>query len=130
MATYKVKGPDGNTYNLQGPEGASEQDILSAAEELLGSRTAAPQAPAEQPEEEYEGFLQEVGEGIVSGLIAIPQGIAELGTSLVDVVFDTDYTQSVTDFAESVRAAGGIDPTGAAGEIAARDRQQCCIDHY
>ena len=43
----------------------------------------------EQPEEEYEGFLQEVGEGIVSGLIAIPQGITELGTSLVDVVFDT-----------------------------------------
>jgi len=118
VAIYKVKGPDGNTYQLEGPEGASEQDILSAAEELLGSRTAAPQAPAEQPEEEYEGFLQEVGEGIVSGLIAIPQGIVELGTSLVDVVFDTDYTQSVTDFANYVRDAGGIDPTGAAGEIA------------
>jgi hypothetical protein len=117
VATYKVKGPDGNTYNLQGPEGASEQDILSAAEELLGSRTAAPQAPTDQPEEEYEGFLQEVGEGFVSGLIAIPQGIAELGTSLVDVVFDTDYTQSVTDFANYVRDAGGIDPAGAAGEI-------------
>jgi hypothetical protein len=71
----------------------------------------------EQPEEEYEGFLQEVGEGIVSGLIAIPQGITELGTSLVDVVFDTDYTQSVTDFANYVRDAGGIDPAGAAGEI-------------
>jgi len=114
MTTYNVQGPDGKTYQLEGPENASEADIISAAEELLGSKTAGSQ----QPEEEYEGFLQEVGEGIVSGLIAIPQGIAELGTSLVDVVFDTDYTQSVTDFAESVRAAGGIDPTGAAGEIA------------
>jgi len=76
------------------------------------------QVMAQPEEEEYEGFLQEVGEGIVSGLIAIPQGIAELGASLVDVVFDTDYTQSVTDFANYVRDAGGIDPTGAAGEIA------------
>jgi len=114
MPTYNVQGPDGKTYQLEGPENASEADIISAAEELLGPETAGSQ----QPEEEYEGFLQEVGEGIVSGLIAIPQGIAELGTSLVDVVFDTDYTRSVTDFAESVRAAGGIDPTGAAGEIA------------
>ena len=113
MATYNVQGPDGKTYQLEGPENASEADIISAAEELLGPKTTE----AQQPEEEYEGFLQEVGEGIVSGLIAIPQGIAELGTSLVDVVFDTDYTQSVTDFANYVRDAGGIDPAGAAGEI-------------
>ena len=30
------------------------------------------QVMAQPEEEEYEGFLQEVGEGIVSGLIAIP----------------------------------------------------------
>ena len=51
-------------------------------------------------------------------MIAIPQGIAELGTSLVDLTFDTNYTQDVTDFANTVREMGGIDPEGTAGEIA------------
>ena len=71
-----------------------------------------------QPEEEKESTFQEIGEGIVSGLIGIPQGIAELGASAVDLVADTDYARDVTDFFEGVRAAGGIDPEGAAGEIA------------
>ena len=65
-----------------------------------------------------ESTTQEIAEGIASGLIAIPQGIAELGTSLTDFAFDTNYTQDVTDFANGVRAMAGIDPEGAAGEIA------------
>tara|TARA_R100001440_G_scaffold5239_1_gene11303 strand:- start:213 stop:4214 length:4002 start_codon:yes stop_codon:yes gene_type:complete len=71
------------------------------------------------PESEtQESTTQEIAEGIASGLIAIPQGIAELGASAVDLVFDTNYTQDVTDFANTVREMGGIDPEGAAGEIA------------
>ncbi len=65
-----------------------------------------------------ESTTQEIAEGIASGLIAIPQGIAELGASAVDLAFDTSYTQDVTDFANTVREMGGIDPEGAAGEIA------------
>jgi len=115
MPRFEYKG---QAYNI--PEGLSDDEAVQRIEQYLAEdKPATPsQTSDEYDPEEYEGFFQEVGEGIVSGLIAIPQGIAELGTSLVDVVFDTDYTQSVTDFAESVRAAGGIDPTGAAGEIA------------
>lgn len=115
MAFFTYKG---QTYDV--PEGLSEEEAIQRVESYLQTQPEQQLTQAEQEydPEEYEGFFQEVGEGIISGLIAIPQGIAELGTSLVDVVFDTDYTQSVTDFAESVRAAGGIDPTGAAGEIA------------
>ena len=65
-----------------------------------------------------ESTTQEIAEGIASGLIAIPQGIAELGASAVDLALDTNYTQDVTDFANTVREMGGIDPEGAAGEIA------------
>ena len=67
---------------------------------------------------EQESTFQEIGEGIVSGLIGIPQGIAELGASAVDLAADTDYANDVTTFFDGVRAAGGIDPEGAAGEIA------------
>jgi hypothetical protein len=32
MAIYSVKGPDGNTYDIEGPENARQQDIIAAAE--------------------------------------------------------------------------------------------------
>ena len=38
----------------------------------------------ENPED--EGVLQEITEGVGSGLIAIPQGIAELCASIIDLV--------------------------------------------
>ena len=34
-----------------------------------------------------EGTLQEIAEGVVSGAIAIPQGVIETGTSLFDLAF-------------------------------------------
>ena len=65
----------------------------------------------------YEGGLQEFGEGVVSGLIAIPQGIAELGASLIDVAADTNLSQSVTETADEIREKLGVDPEGLAGKL-------------
>lgn len=65
-----------------------------------------------------ESTTQEIAEGIASGLLAIPQGIAELATAGVDVVYDTDYSTDVTNFFEGIREAAGIDPEGTAGTIA------------
>jgi len=77
---------------------------------------------SEEKEEEtvsptYEGGLQEFGEGVVSGLIAIPQGIAELGASLIDVAADTNLSQSVTETADEIRTQLGVDPEGLAGKL-------------
>jgi len=68
--------------------------------------------------ETQESTTQEIAEGIASGLIAIPQGLAELGASAVDLALDTNYSTDVTNFADSIRDMAGIDPEGAAGEIA------------
>ncbi len=68
--------------------------------------------------DENEGTLQEIGEGIVSGVLAVPQGILELGGSAIDLVADTNYAQNVDDMFAGIRAAGGIDPVGTPGEIA------------
>ena len=65
----------------------------------------------------YEGAFQEFGEGVVSGLIAIPQGIAELGASVVDLAADTNLSQSVTETADEIRQQLGIDPEGLAGKL-------------
>ena len=75
--------------------------------------------PVDQPEttpETDEGVAQEFFEGIGSGLIAIPQGILELGASVVDLAADTDYASSVTSAANKLRDAAGIDPEGVIGK--------------
>lgn len=45
MTIYKVQGPDGKVYRLEGPEGASEQEVIAQAQTLGGAQPAT-QAPA------------------------------------------------------------------------------------
>lgn len=47
MATYTVQAPDGKTITLQGPDGASQSDILAQAQALYkpNSFTSAPKQP-------------------------------------------------------------------------------------
>ena len=71
----------------------------------------------EQPDT-YEGFLAEVGEGVVSGLMNIPSGIVQLGAELIDVAADTSYAKEVSDFTNELKDYMGIDPEGMAGHIA------------
>jgi hypothetical protein len=69
----------------------------------------------EKPED--EGVLQEITEGVGSGLIAIPQGIAELGASVIDLAAGTNYSEAVTKAGNALRDALDIDPTGVAGKL-------------
>ena len=79
------------TYSIEGPEGATREQVIEAIkarEPSLGG------ASVEEPKNEsdtYEGFLAEVGEGILSGLINIPTGVVELGAELIDLGADTSY---------------------------------------
>jgi len=94
------------------------QPTTTVVEESAGFDPIKPFSVAGSGDVEQESTTQEIAEGIASGLIAIPQGIGELGASAIDLAFDTNYAQDVTDFANTVRELGGIDPEGAAGEIA------------
>ena len=69
-----------------------------------------------KPTTESEGVLTEFAEGLVSGAVAIPQGILELGASAVDLAADTDYASSVTEAANKLRENAGIDPVGLIGK--------------
>jgi len=108
--TFEYQGTD-----FEFPEGTTQEQ----AAEYISSYVTEQQAAAPEPvSETQESTTQEIAEGIASGLIAIPQGIAELGASAIDLIADTNYTQEVTDFAEGIREMAGIDPEGTAGEIA------------
>ena len=116
MAKFEVQLPDGSKFEVEAPDGTSNEQIIAAVQ------NQTTQKPEEKPEEEtvsptYEGGLQEFGEGVVSGLIAIPQGIAELGASVIDLAADTNLSQSVTQTADEIRTQLGIDPEGLAGKL-------------
>jgi len=53
--------------------------------------------------EEDVSTLGEIGRGIGAGVVSIPQGIAELGAGVYDLLADEDTTQSVTAFFEQYK---------------------------
>ena len=78
-------------------------------------------SPSEVSEDDgkqfYDGTaIGEIGEGIVSGVIGIGEGLFGLGALAVDVVADTNYGDSVTEAAEAARDALGLDPEGILGK--------------
>ena len=115
MPSYVV---DNKTYFIQ--EDLTQQE----AEELIKKRFGSPgdQAEANPPTSDYtnpqdEGALQEIGEGVASGLLAIPQGIAETVTSVIDLGAGTNYTDAVIKGFNKMRDDLGIDPAGVAGKV-------------
>jgi hypothetical protein len=60
--------------------------------------------------------LGEIGEGIVSGAIGIGEGVLGLGAMAVDVAADTNYGDQITQGAEALRDALGVDPEGFLGK--------------
>ncbi len=61
-------------------------------------------------------IVGELGEGVVSGVIGIGEGLAGLGAAAVDIVADTNYGDKVTETAEAARDALGLDPEGFVGK--------------
>jgi hypothetical protein len=51
-------------------------------------------------------YIGELGEGVVSGIIGIGEGLAGLGAAFVDVAADTNYGDQVTEAAEAARSWG------------------------
>jgi hypothetical protein len=93
-------------------EGLTEDSLF---EGLVDGAVMAPAQP-EVADEQDEGVVQEAIEGAISGLIAIPQGILELGAIGVDLAAGTSLSSAVTEKAEGLREYLGLDPTGLVGK--------------
>ena len=109
---YIVKG---QRYTL--PDGLTNEEARAKIDAYLEKQDTETEEPKNESDT-YEGFLAEVGEGILSGLINIPTGVVELGAELVDLGADTSYAKEVHETVEEWKKGVGIDPEGTAGAIA------------
>lgn len=83
MKIYRVEAPDGSILQIEGPENASQDQILQAAAAAFAQRQATQQnelQPDQQsaPENQPSGFLQGVG-NLAGGMVS---GVGKIGNTL------------------------------------------------
>ena len=114
MPEYTVTLPDGREFDVTAPDGTSMDQIRAKIKAQFGSTKATPEANVE---DESEGTLQEIGEGIVGGVIEAGSGLLETAALIPDLVTGSDYAVRISEAKNKLKDDLGIDPTGAAGEI-------------
>jgi hypothetical protein len=97
MPIFKVSGPDGTTYDVEAPAGASENQILSAAARM--SRASKKVTAADLEESEYSS-TGDVFRGIGAGVVSAAEGLATLPAELIDYASDgqTSEAEQVRNF--------------------------------
>jgi len=109
MFTYEV---DGKQYTYEKEIGQEEAEKRVRA---FNERVA--QARKNRTGGSYEGFFTEAGEGILSGLSKIPEGIVTTGFLVSDAITGGNATETVEAWFDGIREDLGIDPEGAAGKV-------------
>lgn len=105
MATYRVQAPDGHTYRIEGPEGASDEQVIAA---VLQQYPAARQAPKPSTERTWTEAATDIGAGLVSGagsLAQLPGQLYGLATGDMDNV-STRAGEAIKRQAEGMKSAG------------------------
>lgn len=106
------------TYNVDGKNYTYTKEIGQEEAERRVRAFQEKQANAQKGNQgTYEGFFTEAGEGVISGLTKIPEGIISLGTLAYDAVTGENQTDKFEAFMDKIREDMGIDPEGAAGKV-------------
>lgn len=69
MARFQITGPDGNTYEITAPEGASEDEVMAFVQsQVAGQQQPAPEAPdAREPIGTGRGLARAAFQGLTFG---------------------------------------------------------------
>jgi hypothetical protein len=79
MAKYRITGPDGGTYEVTAPDGASEAEVLAYVQKNAG---ASPAPAASKPE---PSVLDSVKQGLGNLTAGAVRGAGSIGATLVDL---------------------------------------------
>lgn len=125
MVTYEIQGPDGNVYQIDGPEGARKEDIIRAIQaRLQKDKYAKMQAeidalrqplPTPPVEPTIGGQVKEAFKGIVPGAIGLAEtagaGLAALLPEDLEKAARAKLHEIATSASEPFAAAPGYEDT-------------------
>lgn len=126
MPKFRITAPDGGTYEVTAPDGASQADVLSYAQQNY----AKPAAPTQQTDDPSRGMS--TGElalaGIGGSMVSIAQGVKQIGAQLgnkLGLVSDDALKQIQTDVDSTHADTEQLNKTGAglAGNIVGQGAQ-------
>lgn len=117
MPLYSIKGPDGKVYEIEGPEGATREQVIRAIQARMETQPTASYDPAEDivkvgeamqrtsPEE--SGFIENVMSGIGVGAVNTFELGALGGAALLEEESELKVRDKIQSAAKAVRPEGG-----------------------
>lgn len=116
MPTYQIKGPDGKTYRIDGPPGATTEQVK--AEVIRQNPHLAPPAAPTQPAPMAPREMSGV-QTLAQAAVNFPRSAYELGKSTVEAVTSPiETTKNIVSLGSSVLGKLGL--TDASPEVADR----------
>jgi hypothetical protein len=100
MPLYSIKGPDGNTYQIEGPEGATREQIIDAIQYKLGQQAK----PAAKPETTFGGNVKEFFKGLAPGAIGLVESAAVGASALLPKDTEESARKRIAEIAGAAKA--------------------------
>jgi hypothetical protein len=103
MALYRVTGPDGNTYEVNGPEGATDAQIIAAVQKEIEAEDYARSVM----ETRDVGLMENILSGLGAGAVGTLESAALGGATLLDEEQELKAREAIQSAAKYVRPSGG-----------------------
>jgi len=100
MPLYSIKGPDGNTYQIEGPEGATREQIIDAIQYKLGQQAK----PAAKPETTFGGNVREFFKGLAPGAVGLVESAAVGASALLPKDTEESARKRIAEIAGAAKA--------------------------
>ena len=122
MATYTIEGNDGKIYSIEGPENATEEQVIQAIQaeldkqktETISEDQGGLETPKKVEETTFGDIAQGAGSGIVRGLVVEPT------KTVLNLMGDSERADSVEKSFNKFQEYTGLTPESGGGKIAER----------
>ena len=104
MTVYRITGPDGSRYKVNGPEDATEAQVISYVQ-----RQIAEEERLAELEPDFLDQIEEFGKGIPSGAIGFLESAALGGAALLSDENEEAARETIQDVAASARSPFSAD---------------------
>ena len=104
MPTYEITAPDGKTYEIDGPAGATRDQVIAA---VLAKNPAAGGPPSK--ERTFGEAAKDIGAGVVGGigsLVQLPGQLYGLATGDMSKTGTLGLGEDLSQYAEEMKSAG------------------------